>query len=631
MRTCEERTRAVLEKRDRVLRRRRRLLWAAVPLTLCLTLTVGLLWRPWQAWQPALTPSGLTEEAANYKEIYQYVQDRWQSAELYWKESVWDDTGEDFLVALPDAPETALPDGSGSVNESDRTEPVVDPEFSETNLQVVGVQEADIIKTDGYYLYVLSERKVSIVRVDGSQLELTATFEVDGDYSIGGMYVTADRLILETSQVFGGETEGYERRAFVYVYDITDRTAPRLLNTFAQSGLRNSSRMIGDILYTVSTYTLHSKPEPNDLRTYVPMFNDDETEQCIPADDVLLGNLDDNYSCTYVVVSGYDTKNGRFVDQQSLIGCGETVYCTTQNLYVAGGVSLDAGDDYRTLGTCITRFSLSDGEIAAEAQGTVYGSLLNQFSMDEYEDHLRLVATMYGRMKAVNDGIPYIDFESEQTQTLYVLDKNLKTVGFIGDLAPGERVYSVRFDGEIGYFVTFRQTDPLFTADLSDPTKPVILSELKIPGFSEYLHPYGEGLLFGLGQDADENGIRTGCVKLSMFNVADPTDVTEAHTLILDNCSYTEASHNHKAILVDAERNLIGFSGSGENYFVYRYDTVTGFELVSEIQLRYAKGSRGLYINDYFYVVSYVSGDNGVYVYDMNDNFNQVNRISLQE
>lgn len=625
MRTCEERTRAVLEKRDRVLRRRRRLLWAAVPLTLCLTLTVGLLWRPWQRPLTALTPPVLTEEAANYKEIYQYVQDRWQSAELYWKESVLDGTGDD-LVALPDAPETALPSGNGSVNESDRTEPVVDPEFSETNLQVVGVQEADIIKTDGYYLYALSGSTVSIVRVDGSQLALTAQFTVDSDFDIGGMYITADRLILETTKMVGKE-----RQAFVYVYDITDRAAPQLLNTFAQSGVRNSSRMIGDVLYTISTYTLHSKPEQNKLQTFVPMFKNGETEACIAAGDVLLGNLDDNYSCNYVVVSGYDTKNGRFVDQKSLIGCGETVYCTTKNLYVAGGVSLDAGDDYRTLGTCITRFSLSDGEIGVEAQGTVYGSLLNQFSMDEYDGHLRLVATMYGRMKAVNDGIPYIDFESEQTQTLYVLDKDLKTVGFIGDLAPGERVYSVRFDGTIGYFVTFRQTDPLFTADLSDPTKPVILSELKIPGFSEYLHPYGEGLLFGLGQDTDENGIRTGRVKLSMFNVADPTDVTEAHTLILDNCSYTEASHNHKAILVDAERNLIGFSGSGENYFVYRYDTVTGFELVSQIRIPCAEGARGLYINDYFYVFSVAVAENGVYVYDMNDNFNEVNRISLQE
>ena len=178
-------------------------------------------------------------------------------------------------------------------------------------------------------------------------------------------------------------------------------------------------------------------------------------------------------------------------------------------------------------------------------------------------------------------------------------------MGSVTDLAKDEVIYSVRFDGPVGYFVTFRQVDPLFAVDLSDARNPKVLSSLKIPGFSEYLHMYDKGLLFGFGKEANaENGKVSG-LKLSMFNVSDPKDVSELKTLKLD-ASWSDASYNHKAILVDSKRSLIAFPADNK-YFIYGYDKDKGFFQKAKIDM----GSdvwdgtlRGLFINEVFYVCS---------------------------
>lgn len=186
-----------------------------------------------------------------------------------------------------------------------------------------------------------------------------------------------------------------------------------------------------------------------------------------------------------------------------------------------------------------------------------------------------------------------------------MFDENLDLIGKIDGLAKNEKVYSVRFSGDTAYFVTFRTVDPLFTVDLSDPANPVILSELKIPGFSNYLHPYSDGLLFGLGQDADERTGWTRGMKLSMFDVSDPHAVSEKHCLKLDSYS-SEALYNHKAILVSAEKDLIGFP-TETGYVIYGYDTEKGFYKKAETALEKLWAShdiRGLYSGDYVYIVT---------------------------
>ena len=228
--------------------------------------------------------------------------------------------------------------------------------------------------------------------------------------------------------------------------------------------------------------------------------------------------------------------------------------------------------------------------------------------MDEYNGNLRIVTTVETQTTYKNQSNASMSYSGSTNNALYVLDSDLKQIGAIEKLAEGERVYSVRFDKEIGYFVTFRQVDPLFTVDLADPTAPKILSELKIPGFSEYLHPFGEGKLFGFGKAATELGQVEG-LKISMFDVSDPTNVTENHVTNIDS-AWSEASENHKAIMVDVNKNIIAFLGtdyiSNTSLYVYGYDSETGFyeKAVSFVDKSYNFGSRLVWINDHFYLVS---------------------------
>ena len=201
---------------------------------------------------------------------------------------------------------------------------------------------------------------------------------------------------------------------------------------------------------------------------------------------------------------------------------------------------------------------------------------------------------------------------NKQTNSLYVLNSRLETVGKLEDIAPDERVYSVRFNGDIGYFVTFRQVDPLFSVDLSNPANPKILSALKIPGFSEYLHPFGEGLLLGIGMEADFETGRTLGAKLSMFDVSDPKAVYEK-TKHLAPCeqTYIGAENGHKTVMVDEAKNILAFSGvdydtvSTKSYYSYYVYGYSSGEFVQKAVLEgTGPDTRGLYIGDIFYVCS---------------------------
>ena len=230
----------------------------------------------------------------------------------------------------------------------------------------------------------------------------------------------------------------------------------------------------------------------------------------------------------------------------------------------------------------------------------ILGTLNDTFSLDENGEYLRLVATQN-------------QFSNNSYNSLIILDENLKEVSSIKKLAKGERIYSARFMGDYAYFVTFKETDPLFCADLSDPENPKILSELKIPGFSDYLHPFGENKLFGFGQSANEEGNVNG-VKLSMFDITDKENITEEANEILKK-AYSSANYNYKAIVISQERNLICFAAGRKKiskYYIYAYDEANGFyekfclNISDYVKVRnslyFYDNLRGLYIDDYFYV-----------------------------
>jgi len=514
------------------------------------------------------------------------------------------------------------------------------PEYSDTNLQVAGVQEADIVKTDGKYIYALSNDYLYIVSAfDGklakvSELPRSTISNDRMEKNSFEMYVRDNRLIVltyyYTYRIMGGAEPAFdlvpEKRVSIMpyygpdvvgveIYDISDRSNPKHLNSLSQSGSYVSSRMVGDMLYLVSNYSIYDEIDKNAPETYIPQVYKSGEGSLIEAKDICIA-IDPKHrpvSAQYLVVSGIDTSgNGEIVSTKSILGNGSTVYSSQNNLYVAAYSQLDTPDNVYTDATKLYRFSLNGGHIELEAEGMVPGTIINQFSMDEWDGYFRIVTTVYSY--TYSDGqdgeiVWRSIVDSKNYNALYILDNKLKVVGKLENLAPDERVYSVRFMGDTGYFVTFRQVDPLFAVDLSNPGNPVILGELKIPGFSEYLHPFADGLLFGLGRDADEDSGKAGFLKLSMFDVSDPTALSEINKLIIDNVYYSEASYNHKAILINSEKNIIAFPAEGK-YYIYSYSREKGFEQKAIISLAQNGGDyyyyydmRGLYIGDYLYVI----------------------------
>lgn len=302
-------------------------------------------------------------------------------------------------------------------------------------------------------------------------------------------------------------------------------------------------------------------------------------------------------------------------DSKAVFGTAGECYVSTENIYVTE--SYYNYNDAGVTQTSIRRVSYKDGTLTGTARTKVDGILNDSFSIDEYDGYLRLVTTVTSTDQK-NGGFldnltDMIDgeatenvVESEDSNSLYILDGDLNVTGQIRDLAPDEQVYSARLMGDIGYFVTFRQVDPLFSADLSDPYNPRIIGELKIPGFSEYLHPYGEGLLLGIGMEVDEESVATEGVKLSMFDVSDPADVKEEARYILEDMYGSDAGYDYKGVLVDAEKNLFSFLSYGDpsRYTVFAYDEKDGFKERFARTINWGGNVRGMYAGERFYLIS---------------------------
>ena len=481
-------------------------------------------------------------------------------------------------------------------------------DYSETNIQVEGVDESDIVKTDGEYIYSLFNDYLNIFKVDDGVIEKISTINTEetkenkSSFSFG-MYLKGNKLIILKKlypSIAYGINEIIPRydysnihETIISIYNIEDRSNPKLINELTQSGTYVSSRLIDNNLYIVTNYYVNDGINYDDINTFVPKVRTNG-ERTIKLKDITI--LPKTYSNSYLVITGTDINDSDdFISTKAILGNSSDIYADLDSLYVASYYS-ESFFDFYTIKTNIIKFSLDKGKVSMEASGVVNGKLLNQFSMDEYDNYFRVVTTS-------------VDSSRTSNNNLYILDKNLKVKSKLEDLAKEERVYSVRFDKEIVYFVTFKQVDPLFVADLSDPLNPVIKSELKIPGFSDYLHVYNEKYLFGLGYDADLEG-RAEALKISMFDIQDKLNVKEKFkTLISDEYSWSEASYNHKAILISSKKNIIAFPYDF-SYVIYKFDEETGFEKLSEIDFSeeyneyfYSSG-RGIYIDDYIYVLS---------------------------
>lgn len=495
-------------------------------------------------------------------------------------------------------------------------------EYSSTNVQVDGVDEADVVKTDGEYIYTLADDRLSIVRAQGAEMTVVSSVDLrDANTEPQEFYLCGDRLVLlETRSTTSGKEGSRSYATVAAVYDVADRENPSLVCERGQSGYYLSSRLVGDILYLVTDDAVTGEVKKGKPESFAPYLVDGTSTRAMDSADIAVS--ENPQSSRYVVMTSLDVVNPEHrLCERAVFGGGAALYSNERNLLLAayGGAQ---GDTAKTETTQLLRFALDKGEIALAATGVVPGRPLNQFSMDEYDGAFRIVTTEDVYKETERNGV--ISYSLSSTvNALFTLDESLQVIGSLRDLAPGERVYSVRFDGPIGYFVTFRQVDPLFTVDLSDPKRPSILSALKIPGFSDYLHPYAEGLLFGLGQDVDEQSGQTTGLKLSMFDVSNPADVTEVSKETL-SASWSEASSNHKAILVSAEKELIAFP-SNTGYQVYGYTPEEGFysKALLEMDQTFAF-SRGLYIGETFYLMTGPT----LTAYALDD-FQQQGRITL--
>ena len=534
------------------------------------------------------------QTAKSYDQIYEYLQanqdDQYGTDTGMLERGVVTESAEDSSST-----NSAAAADTGVAQNSKSSENAV---YSETNVRQEGVDEADVVKTDGRYLYTLKDngRSVAIVDTANGELQMVISIPVEADDQAREFYVSDGHLILisEFNQEREDGTWTYASTdTRVTTYDITDPEKPEKAGEVTQSGSYTSSRLTDGHLYLFSQYSVDvtSGITPKDEKDYIPYVN----QQMLEADDIYLPPFSQAYM--YEVVSSVDiAKPGEIQDSKAIFSDGGELYVSNDNIYWYETRWSEKTE------TVIKRMSYKDGKLKAEASGKVDGYINDSFSIDEYDGYLRVVTT------------------DDETNGLYILDSKMKEVGLITGLAEGEQVYSARLLGDTGYFVTYEQTDPLFSVDLSDPKNPKIIGKLKIPGFSEYLHFYGENLLLGIGMDVDEDGFTTNGVKLSMFDISDSSDVKEIQKYTLENVYSAAVMYDYKAVLIDPEKNVIGFAAdgnNGENYYVFSYNDANGFEcLMNEtVNGNGYQSARGVYVDNTLYVVK----GNIIEAYDMAD------------
>lgn len=538
-------------------------------------------------------------------------------------------------------------------------------DYSQTNVQVVGVDEADIAKNDGKYIYMITGNNVTIVDAyPATDMNIASIISINK--TVSQLFLNKDRLVVFASGYEPAMTDGLSGSAsgssgsgvastegivstdsddlitespvrclstgcgigsymsYVYIYDVTDRTAPVLKDTIALEGNYMQSRMIGDYVYVISSKYVGNEP-------VMPLYRINGAEKMIAPTEIYYYDSPDT-SFAFNIITSVNTQTADTNVKVYLLGSSYTIYASADNIYLTGQKQLNprvvyemevndifipllpameaakardvmstnasywekardvqqivsdysmsltgnAKSDFDSAlmtamqkfeteiakemqRTVVHKISVNNGAIEYKASGEVNGNVLNQFSMDEYNGYFR-IATTTGNT-----------WNSSSSNNIFVLDSNLKVVGSITGLAPGESIYSARFIGDRAYLVTFQSIDPFFVIDLSNPTAPAVLGYLKLPGYSDYLQPYDETHIIGIGKDVNESidadkVHTTGAVyytavqgvKVSLFDVSDVANPVETGKIVIgDRGTDSYALHDHKALLFDKNRNLL--------------------------------------------------------------------------
>lgn len=517
-------------------------------------------------------------------------------------------------------------------------------DYSTTNLQMEGVDESDIAKIDGSYIYTVEDKYIVITDIRDGKLEEVTRFlpkDCGAADRVMEIYVDGDQLILvvqgyETSlgesSKAGSDKENSDKEssdeeiavsdasedsAFCYkmngksttqiqVYSIVDRRNPEFEGRLIQDGYYNTSRKIGDVVYLFTQYHMTSDVVgyvEKEYTSVIPKVNGEK----VAAGEIY---LPESSGESGILVSSLDVnKPDKVLDSKLVISGYAQTYISKDALYLYE-------EDYDgAMITNIAKFALDEGRISGVAATAVRGYVRDTFAINASDGYLRVLTTDYSTEDEVN--------------ALYILDENLKLTGQLTGIAPGEEIYAARFMGNTGYFVTYRNTDPLFTVDLSDPAKPEIIGELKVTGFSEYLHFWDDTHLLGIGYESDEKTGNIENIKISMFNIENPGEVIEEAKLVLKDVDYSEALYDYKSVIISKDKNLIGlvcedYSGSGikQTYQIYSYEN-GAFKKQAEIPgingVNY-ENVRGMYSGNVFYLWI----NDNITSYDMTDGFKKI-------
>ncbi len=448
-------------------------------------------------------------------------------------------------------------------------------DFSSTNIQVEGVDEPDIVKTDGTYLYIVADNKIFILKAfPAEEAVVLAKISMDSDEYPSNIFINEDRLIVfSTSYRYPVEYEendyywwGGVSTTMITIFDVANRKNPDIVKEIEVDGQYFDSRMIGDYIYVITyeySYDIYRVMEGNET-VNIPEIRIDDVTSSIPADQIYYVDIPERIdTMTHVISVNIYTEE---VNQKSfLLGSAQTMYVSENNIFLAYTkygyyiLPLLAESNTNEETTIIHKISIKNGDISYTAQGEVPGRILNQFSMDEYNSFFR-IATTIGNVWGQ---------DQKSSNNVYILDEDLNLISEIEDIAPGEQIYSARFMGDKGYLVTFKKIDPFFTIDLSDPYNPKILGKLKIPGYSDYLHPLDENHIIGIGKntvEALESEVEWRNLdfawyqglKIAVFDVSDFENPKEVSKIIIgDRGTDSPALYDHKAFLFDKEKELL--------------------------------------------------------------------------
>lgn len=577
--------------------------------------------------------------ASDYKEVYQTLlkgyQQNWIEGEMSAETSTA--TSEDKASGNAAKDESADMDLSEGSKEGGK-------DYSTTNLQMEGVDESDIAKIDGSYIYTVEDKYIVITDIQDGKLEEVTRFlpkDCGAADRVMEIYVDGDQLILvvqgyETSlgesSKAGSDKENSDKEssdeeiavsdasedsAFCYkmngksttqiqVYSIVDRRNPEFEGRLIQDGYYNTSRKIGDVVYLFTQYHMTSDVVgyvEKEYTSVIPKVNGEK----VAAGEIY---LPESSGESGILVSSLDVnKPDKVLDSKLVISGYAQTYISKDALYLYE-------EDYDgAMITNIAKFALDEGRISGVAATAVRGYVRDTFAINASDGYLRVLTTDYSTEDEVN--------------ALYILDENMKLTGQLTGIAPGEEIYAARFMGNTGYFVTYRNTDPLFTVDLSDPAKPEIIGELKVTGFSEYLHFWDDTHLLGIGYESDEKTGNIENIKLSMFNIENPGEVIEEAKLVLKDVDYSEALYDYKSVIISKDKNLIGLvcedyssSRTKQTYQIYSYENGT-FKKQAEISdingVNY-ENVRGMYSGNVFYLWI----NDNITSYDMTDGFKKI-------